>query len=66
MKLLITLVGLIMILEGLPYVAFPTAMQDWLRQLTEMPPNILRGLGIMAMAVGFLLCYVTQRTDLLP
>jgi len=66
MKLLITLVGLVLILEGLPYVAFPKAMQEWLRQLAESDPALLRGLGIIAMAVGFLLCYITQRTDLLP
>ena len=66
MKLLITLVGLVLILEGLPYLAFPKAMQDWLRQLSELEPNILRGMGLIAMVIGFLLCYITQRTDLLP
>ena len=66
MKLLITLIGLVLILEGLPYVAFPKAMQDWLRQITEAEPSLLRGMGIIAMALGFLLCYITQRTDLLP
>lgn len=66
MKLLITLVGLVLVLEGLPYVAFPKAMQEWLRQLTETDPKILRVMGIIAMAIGFLLCYVTQRTNLLP
>ncbi|MDH3392884.1 MAG: DUF2065 domain-containing protein [Desulfobulbaceae bacterium] len=66
MKLLITLVGLVLILEGLPYLAFPKAMQDWLRQLTEQEPKVLRGMGVIAMAIGFLLCYITQRTNLLP
>ena len=66
MKTLITLFGLVLILEGLPYLAFPKAMQDWLRQLTEQEPNVLRGMGLIAMAIGFLLCYITQRTDLLP
>jgi len=41
-------------------------MQEWLRQLTETDPKILRVMGIIAMAIGFLLCYVTQRTNLLP
>lgn len=66
MKLLITLIGLVLVLEGLPYVAFPKAMQDWLRQLTELNPNILRGMGIISMLIGFALCYITQRTNLLP
>jgi uncharacterized protein YjeT (DUF2065 family) len=64
MKLLITLIGLILVLEGLPYVASPAAMQRWLRQLMEINPEQLRVMGIIAMAVGFLLCYLAQRTVL--
>jgi len=62
MKLLITLIGLVMILEGLPYVAFPEKMQAWLKQLMEMEPAMLRVMGLMAMGCGFLLCFLTQRT----
>ncbi|NOQ47370.1 MAG: DUF2065 family protein [Desulfobulbaceae bacterium] len=65
MKLLITLVGLVLILEGLPYVASPEAMQRWLKQLTEMRPEQLRIMGIIAMAAGFILCYVAQRSGIM-
>ena len=65
MKTLVSLIGLVLILEGLPYVASPEAMQRWLKQLTEMHPGSLRTMGIMAMAMGFLLCYIGQRTGLL-
>ena len=64
MKLLVTLIGLILILEGLPYVACPDAMQDWLRQLTALQPRVLRVVGLVAMGIGLFLCYLTQRTDL--
>ena len=65
MKTLVSLIGLVLILEGLPYVASPEGMQRWLQQLTEMHPGGLRVLGIMAMVIGFLLCYLGQRTGLL-
>ncbi|BCO08904.1 hypothetical protein GF1_12800 [Desulfolithobacter dissulfuricans] len=65
MKLLVTLIGLILILEGLPYVASPEAMQSWLKQLTEMRPEQLRFMGILAMAIGFFLCFLAQRSGLL-
>lgn len=65
MKLLITLIGLILILEGLPYAASPESMQRWLRQILEMRPELLRRVGLIAMAVGFLLCFLAQRSDLL-
>jgi len=38
MKLFLTLIGLVFIFEGLPYVVSPEAMQRWLRQLLEMQP----------------------------
>jgi len=53
MKLFITLIGLILVLEGLPYVAFPEAMQRWLSQLTQLPPAQLRSIGLVSMASGF-------------
>ena len=64
MKLLITLAGLILILEGLPYVASPEPMQRWLRQIASMPPHQLRRVGLFAMAAGFLLCALAQKTSL--
>ena len=64
MKLLLTLVGLIFILEGLPYLTFPEAMQRWLQQLMEMKPAQLRMVGLLAVGLGLLICYVTLRTSL--
>jgi uncharacterized protein YjeT (DUF2065 family) len=64
MKMLITLVGLVLILEGLPYVASPEAMQRWLRQLAAMRPDNLRILGIFAMASGFFLCFLALKSGL--
>lgn len=64
MKLLVTLVGLILVLEGLPYVASPESMQRWLRQILEMAPGQLRRIGLAAMALGFFLCYLALRSPL--
>ena len=64
MKLLITLIGLVLVLEGLPYVAAPEAMQRWLRQIVGLPPRQLRRVGLVAMIVGFVLCFLAQQTEL--
>ena len=64
MKMLIALIGLVLIFEGLPYAAFPKAMQNWLRQLSVVRPVVLRTIGCLAVALGLLLCYVAQRTGL--
>ncbi len=64
MKLLFTLIGVVFILEGLPYLTFPEAMQRWLRQLMEMKPAQLRLVGLAAVGIGLLICYVTLRSNL--
>lgn len=64
MKLLITLIGLILVLEGLPYAASPQSMQRWLRQILDMEPHQLRRVGLIAMAIGFTLCYLAQKSGL--
>ena len=64
MKFLLTLVGLVFILEGLPYLTFPEAMQQWLRQLLEMSPSQLRLVGLFAVGLGLLICFITLRTGL--
>ena len=60
MKTLILLIGMVLILEGLPYVAAPEAMRDWLRKLSEFAPQQLRFVGFIAMATGLFICWVVQ------
>lgn len=60
MKLLFLLIDMVLILEGLPYVAAPEAMREWLAKLSEMDPSTLRKIGIVVMTTGFLVCWVVQ------
>jgi uncharacterized protein YjeT (DUF2065 family) len=64
MKFLFTLIGLVFILEGLPYLTFPEAMQRWLQQLMNMKPAQLRLVGLFAVGLGLLICYVTLRSNI--
>ncbi len=64
MKLLTLLLGLVLIVEGLPYVAAPEAMQNWLKKLSEIHPHQLRGMGLFAMLLGLAICLVVQKTSL--
>jgi len=65
MKLLILLIGMVLILEGLPYAAAPEAMKEWLKKLSEMPARQLRSVGFLAMAIGLLICWIVQKTSIL-
>ncbi len=64
MKILVLLIGMVLILEGMPYVAAPEAMREWLEKLSKMPAGQLRAVGLIAMAVGLLICFIVQSTSL--
>ena len=58
MKLLLCLLGLVLIVEGLPYFAFPDKMKKWSAAMREMPDSHLRIMGFIAMAAGLLVAYI--------
>lgn len=58
MRLLFCLLGLMLIIEGLPYLAFPDKMKRWLSQIQQVPDNQLRVIGFIAMCCGLLLTYI--------
>ena len=61
MKFFICVVGMVMIIEGLPYFAFPEKMKSWLLKLLEVPANNLRKFGFIIMLIGLGLVYIGKR-----
>jgi uncharacterized protein YjeT (DUF2065 family) len=64
MKLFVLLIGMVLVLEGIPYVAAPEAMRDWLAKLSRMPAVQLRAFGLFAMLLGLIICVVVQKTSI--
>lgn len=58
MKLFFCLLGLVLVLEGLPYFAFPDKMKLWMKKIQETPDSQLRVIGFVAMCAGLALVYV--------
>ncbi len=58
MKFFLSVLGMVMIVEGLPYFAAPDKMKGWIRQVAELPDDALRRLGLAAMVFGLILLYV--------
>jgi len=58
MRLLLCLFGLILILEGIPYFAFPDKMKKWMRTIQDLSDSKLRIMGFMAMCVGLIIAYL--------
>ncbi len=62
MKILLLLLGMVLIVEGIPYVASPESMRRWLRTISEMKAESLRVMGLLSMSAGLLICWIVQRS----
>ena len=58
MEFFLCVLGVVMIIEGLPYFAFPERMKDVMRAVIEMPDGTLRMIGFSLMAAGLLIAYI--------
>jgi len=58
---LLLALGLVFILEGVGYAAFPAQMKRFMRQLTETPIEKLRVIGFVAILVGLVVFWFVSR-----
>ena len=57
MKYFLCVLGMVFVIEGLPYFTFPSQIKTYMRRLTEVPDTTLRILGAVAVTLGLLLVY---------
>jgi uncharacterized protein YjeT (DUF2065 family) len=53
--------GMVFIIEGLPYLVFPEKLKIYLIKITTLPETALRGFGITAIILGLILLYFGRR-----
>lgn len=58
-RLFFSVLGLLLVLEGLPYFAFPDRLKDWMAKVCQVDSRTLRVLGFLAMMSGLVIVYVT-------
>jgi uncharacterized protein YjeT (DUF2065 family) len=58
MDFFLCVLGMVMIVEGLPYFAFPEKMKVVVAKLLDMPDDALRRFGFMLMAAGLFLVFL--------
>lgn len=61
MDYFLCVIGMVMIVEGLPYFASPERMKAMVAKLLEKPERSLRQLGLVLMLAGLLLIYLGRR-----
>ena len=52
MKYFLCVLGMVLVIEGIPYFTFPEKLKIYLNKLTEIPDSTLRIMGAAAMAIG--------------
>ena len=61
MEFFLCVIGMVMIVEGLPYFAFPEKMKIWIQQVIEIPDGALRKFGLVLMLIGLGLIYIGKQ-----
>ena len=60
MSIWLTAIGIALVIEGAPYLAFPDGMKRLAARLPEVPDSALRIVGLFAMAAGVALVYFNR------
>jgi hypothetical protein len=58
MDFFLCVIGMVMIVEGLPYFAFPDRMKEMMARVLELPDQTLRIFGFVLMFLGLILTYI--------
>lgn len=58
MDFFLCVIGMVMIIEGLPYFAFPDRMKEMMARVLELPDQTLRIFGFVLMFLGLFLTYI--------
>jgi uncharacterized protein YjeT (DUF2065 family) len=57
MKYFLCVLGMVFVIEGLPYFAFPAHIKAYLLRMAEVSDKALRVLGAVALLTGLMLIY---------
>ena len=57
MEYFLCVLGMVFIIEGLPYFTFPDKVKSYVMKLQELPDSVLRALGLSAIVIGLILIY---------
>ncbi|HNU85775.1 MAG: DUF2065 domain-containing protein [Pseudomonadota bacterium] len=58
LKFFLCVIGMVLVLEGLPYFAFPEKLKSLYLKMQEASDTNLRMIGFLAMVIGLLLVYL--------
>ncbi len=60
MTFILTVLGVVLMIEGIPYFAFPARARQWALLMQELPDSTLRTMGFISMAMGLFLLFAAK------
>ncbi|MFA5699837.1 MAG: DUF2065 domain-containing protein [Desulfuromonas sp.] len=60
MKFFLTVIGIVLVVEGVPWFLSPRGVKRMLLQILPLPEAIMRGLGLFLMLSGLLIVYIAS------
>nr|WP_319491378.1 DUF2065 domain-containing protein [uncultured Desulfobacter sp.] len=63
MKFFFCVMGMVMIVEGLPYFISPHKMREMVMMILQMPENALRRFGFFMMLAGLAVVYLAMEMN---
>jgi uncharacterized protein YjeT (DUF2065 family) len=56
----VTAIGLVFVIEGLLYAALPGRMKNLMKVAEQVPPETMRNVGVIAIAVGVAIVWLAR------
>ena len=60
-KYFLSVVGLVLLIEGTPYFLFPKKLKKYLAQIVNISDSCLRLFGLLIMLGGLVMLYLSKR-----
>lgn len=60
MDFILALLGCLLVIEGLPYLAFPSKVREWSSVLQESGDSSMRLIGLAAVGFGLLILFAIR------
>ncbi|MBI5969788.1 MAG: DUF2065 domain-containing protein [Deltaproteobacteria bacterium] len=60
MAMILTILGVLLVLEGIPYAAFPVRVKEWAAMMQGVPVRSLRIIGLVSMITGLFVLFVMR------
>ncbi len=58
MAYFLCVIGMVLVIEGIPYIAFPKGMKQLAKQMENIPNKALQIIGLMAALAGLGIVYI--------